>query len=379
MNDFKIPPISTLLGSSLINYFRILKQGRILPHFYFKIFLTSLVILIASPFHLWEKLFFKRKLSKVNFDKAPFFILGHWRSGTTLLHNMLTKDPNVGYVTTYQSVFPNNLASKWLFKTFMRINIPDKRPADNVALNPDFPQEDGFAFCNIQPNGYYNFFYFPKQYSTFYNKSVNHHNLSEKQIKLWYSAYDTMLKKALINTNCDRIIIKNPINTARIEKILKLYPNAKFLYLYRNPITVYYSTQRFLQQLFPTLWFHKVDSHFISNMIFDVYNRIMNDYLEQKSLIPPENLIELQFEQFEKQPMVEIEKIYNQLWKEDFAEVKPYFSKYLETQKTHKTNRYKADYTEIELINKRLGKFIKLYNYGLPPEVIINNMPNTKE
>jgi hypothetical protein len=59
----------------------------------------------------------------------------------------------------------------------------------------------------------------------------------------------------------------------------------------------------------------------------------MNDYLEQKSLIPPENLIELQFEQFEKQPMAEIEKIYNQLWKEDFTGVKPYFSKYLETQK----------------------------------------------
>lgn len=373
MSEFKIPPISTLAGSTLFNYFRILKQGHIHPRSYFKICLTTLVIIIASPFHLWERIYFKRKIAKASFEKPPLFILGHWRSGTTLLHNLLTKDPNVGYTTTYQSVFPNNLASKWMFKTFMRINMPNERPSDKVELNIDFPQEDEFAFCNTQPHAYYNFFYFPKEYSAFYDRSVHHEKLNEKQKKQWYKSYDILLKKALINTGKKKLVVKNPINTARIEKLLKLYPDAKFLYLYRNPITVFHSTQRFFTQLFPTLWLDKVDKQFIDNMIVDVYNRVMNDYLEQKALIPPENLIELQFEEFEKQPLAEIEKIYNQLWKEDFSAFKPFFSKYLETQKKHKKNKYKVEAAEMDLLDKHLGKYMKHYGYSLPPEVIVSD------
>jgi omega-hydroxy-beta-dihydromenaquinone-9 sulfotransferase len=142
MDEFKIPPISTLAGSTIVNYFKILRLGRIAPKYYLKIFLTTLIVLIATPFHLWENIVFRRRVREFKFQKPPLFIIGHWRSGTTLLHNMLTKDPTAAYITTYQSLFPNNLASKWLFKTFMRINMPDKRPSDGVELNIDYPQED---------------------------------------------------------------------------------------------------------------------------------------------------------------------------------------------------------------------------------------------
>lgn len=378
MSKFKIPPISTLSGSTLINYFRILKQGRIEPRFYFKIFLTTLVIIGATPFHLWERLIFGGKLARESLEKPPLFILGHWRSGTTLLHNVLTKDPKVGFITTYQSVFPNNLASKLLFKTFMRINMPSERPSDKVELNINFPQEDEFAFCNTHPNGYYNFFYFPKEYSAYYNRSVHHDKLNKKEVKRWYQAYRMLLTKALINTNSVRIVVKNPINTARIDKLLKVYPDAKFVYLYRNPITVFYSTRRFFEQLFPTLWLQEVDKPFIDGMILDIYKRLMNDYWQQKSLIPKENLIELQYEEFEKQPMIEIERIYAQLWKDDFECVKPYFESYLQSQKKHKKNTYTVDTIEIELIYKHLGKYIKHYNYGIPQEISIENKIKTE-
>jgi len=41
-NEFKIPPISTLIGSTIVNYFRILQQGRIAPKYYFKIFVSTI-------------------------------------------------------------------------------------------------------------------------------------------------------------------------------------------------------------------------------------------------------------------------------------------------------------------------------------------------
>jgi hypothetical protein len=105
-------------------------------------------------------------------EKDPVFILGHWRSGTTFLHNMLCSDPQSAYVSTYQSVFPDNLASQAIFKTFMKMNLPEKRPSDNVKLGIDLPQEDEFALSNMIADSFYHFFYFPEKYRDYYTRSV---------------------------------------------------------------------------------------------------------------------------------------------------------------------------------------------------------------
>ena len=133
----------------------------------------------------------------------------------------------------------------------MKIFMPHRRPSDGVELNIVFPQEDEFAFSNLQDNAYYNFFYFPSMYRSFYDKCVRLNSLNEKEIGLWYSSYEKLLKKALIDSKGERLIVKNPVNTARIDKILKLWPDARFLYIYRNPITVFHSTRRFLSAIIP--------------------------------------------------------------------------------------------------------------------------------
>lgn len=371
MNKFRLPPISILSGSTLINFIRVLSQGRVAPKYYLKVLLTTLVILIATPFHWWEYFFFKRKLRKFQFIKEPVFILGHWRSGTTLLHNTLCIDPAAGYVTTYQSVFPNNLASKWLFKTFMKINMPDKRPTDNISLNIDAPQEDEFAFSNMQAHAYYNFFYFPHQYRTFYDHSVHHKNLSDVEIEKWFISYDTLLKKALLNTNGVRLIVKNPVNTARIKHLLKLYPNAKFIYIYRNPITVILSTQLFFKELFPTLILQKTNEQFIETMIFDVYSSLLNEYLMQKELIPEGNLLEIRYEDFEQTPLRVIKNIYDTILKEDFSEVKNHYHAYFESINGYVKNTYEIEKATIDKIKKHITRFLTLYGYDVPEEIII--------
>lgn len=371
MSEFKLPPVSTLMGSTIINYFRIIRQGRISSKYYFKVFLTTLIVVVNTPLQWWEWFYFRRKLSGFKFEKPPLFIIGHWRSGTTLLHNMLCSDPDAGYLTTYQSVFPNNLGSKIIFKTFMKKNIPEKRPSDNIKLGVDFPQEDEFAFCNMYHNAYYNFFYFPDNYETFYEKCIYQKGLTGKEKKLWFRMYDKLLKKALINTKGKRMIVKNPVNTVRIKLLLKLYPNAKFLYIYRNPITVFLSTQRFFRNLLPTLILQDTNDEFVEEMIFDVYKRFKHDYLEQRSLIPEKNLLELRYEDFEKDPVGESKNIYDNLLNEDFDKVKDHFSEYFESIKGYKKNRYEIDLSTINKIKERLGTFMETYDYNVPEELII--------
>jgi hypothetical protein len=106
-------------------------------------------------------------------------------------------------------------------------------------------------------------------------------------------------------------------------------------------------------------------------MIFDIYNRLMDDFLEQKSLIPAGNLMEIRFEEFEQNPVNEMEHIYSNLLNEDFAAVKQYFSKYFNTQKSHKKNKYLVEAGTIEEIRKHLGKYIEMYGYELPEDIQI--------
>jgi hypothetical protein len=109
-------------------------------------------------------------------------------------------------------------------------------------------------------------------------------------------------------------------------------------------------------------------------MIFDVYKRLLDDYLKLKSMIPAENLMELRFEEFEKNQVNEFEKIYSNLLEEDFSTVKKYFADYFQTQKSHKKNKYLVDAAEIDAIRKHWGKYIEMYDYDLPPDVEI--IPN---
>ncbi|MEM9327263.1 MAG: sulfotransferase, partial [Bacteroidota bacterium] len=356
MADFKIPPISTLAGTTIGNYIKVLGKGKVQKSYYLKVVLTFVVLLIAAPFHWWERLRFGLFPPKTDV-KPPVFILGHWRSGTTFLHNVLCQDPRAGYVSTYHGCFPHNLASKLVFKTFMKVSMPDRRPADRVKLHVDFPQEDEFALGNLLHVSYYNFFYFPREYSTFYKEAVAL-QLNKKDLEDWQASYRSLIERALWNTNGSRAVVKNPVNTGRIRALLQLYPEAKFIYIYRNPITVFLSTFKFFDELFPTLWFQEVDRRFLEDMILDVFVRLMEDYEAQKDLIPEGNLVELKFEDFDGAPLATLENLYRELLQEDFEPCRAPMEQYIESQRSHRMNRYKIPKELLDRIEKEWGAYI---------------------
>ncbi len=366
MSEFKSLPISTLAGSTFQSFDKTIKGRLIEKKYYKKYLLTRLVLMVSSPFHIWENLTINRKAKNFKPEIPPLFILGHWRSGTTLLHNLLCKADDAAFFSTYQSVFPNNLQSKWIFKNFMKSNMPAKRPSDNVKLSIDFPQEDEFAIGNVMPYSYYNFFYFPKDHREYYEKYVRFKTFNKSEMKAWGNKYKMLINKAILNSKGERAIIKNPVNTGRLKLLSKLYPEANFIHIYRNPVVVYLSTKKFFNALMSTLWLHEVDENFILDLIFEVYEKLYADYFDQKSQVASDRIFELKFEEFEKNPISHLNEIYTYSGFDDFEKQKSNFENYYKSLKGYQKNKYRISKAELARIEEKWGFALKKWNYNLP-------------
>ncbi len=369
MSGFKLPPISTLIGSPLHNYLQLISQNQVGSAYLLKAALTGLISAFGVPFRWYESLAVDPKANRHRLKNPPVFILGHWRSGTTLLHNTLCQAPDAAFVSTYHSVFPNNLGSKAIFKSFMKASMPDRRPSDNVKLSVDFPQEEEFTLGNLHPFSYYHFWYFPRKQKEYFNRYALFNNANDSTITQWKRHYRKLLNKAVLNTEGTQLFVKNPVNTARIPLLLETYPEAKFIHIYRNPIVVYLSTYKFFAELFPTLWFHKISEDEIKEMILWTYPAMMEQYFATRDLIPAQNLIEVKYEEFASDPLPYLENIFKYLRLDGFEQSEPAFYDYLNSQKSHRVNSYQIERKLLNEIQERWWDTIKRWGYDVPPEV----------
>jgi len=88
---------------------------------------------VTSMLAIAQKLGWSRAIAKTQLERPPVFILGHWRSGTTLLHEYLGLDPQFASPTTYQCFAPwHFLLTEGLIARYGNWLLPDRRPMDNM-------------------------------------------------------------------------------------------------------------------------------------------------------------------------------------------------------------------------------------------------------
>ncbi|RLD19557.1 MAG: sulfotransferase [Bacteroidetes bacterium] len=366
-NQFKLPPVSPLMGSTLRAFRKTIGGNPVDPQCKAKKSITEAIIYLISPFRWYEKMFVLPRARKKNPEEIVF-IVGHWRGGTTFLHNLMCQTENASYVTTYQTVFPNFMGSKWLFGPIMKAIMPDKRPSDNVKLAVDFPQEEEFALGGVNPHAYYRYMFFPKHYKKYYAQATRFEGLSEEEKQTFRRDYKDLIHKALLNKPGKLLVVKNPVNTARIKFLHKEYPKAKWIHIYRNPYTVFRSTLKFFTQLLPTLWFEGVSNDFIQQMILETYVKLYQDYDSALAEIPGLNMVELKFEDFEKDPVGNLRSIYNKLGLKDFDKSHAQFDNYVNSQKSYQKNKYEMPREMVELVDKYWGEYVERWGYGVPEE-----------
>ena len=251
------------------------------------------------------------------------------------------------------------------FKKNMSWLMPDKRPTDNMELAVDHPQEEEFALSNMMPYTYYNFWFLPKYQQEYADKYLLFDDITDKELKVFEEVFTKLIKISLWNTKGTQFLSKNPPHTGRVKELVKMFPNAKFIYLMRNPYTVFESTRSFFTNTIQPLKLEDVSNEQLEENILSIYAKLYHKYESDKKFIPEGNLIEVKFEDFEADAMGMTENIYKSLSIPGFAEAQGDIEKYVGGKKGYKKNKYKYDDRTIRLVEENWDFALKQWNYNL--------------
>jgi hypothetical protein len=173
---------------------------------------------------------------------------------------------------------------------------------------------------------------FPRKATYFFERYVTYFNDLPESIKSkWKEIYLTILRKATLKAGGKQLVIKNCADSARIKPLLELFPNAKFIHIYRNPYNIFRSTQHLYRVVMERAQLQEIDLSEHENWVLRFYSQLMQKLLADKALIPAGSLVEVKYEDLDKEPLAQLRKIYETLSLPGFTEAEPAFRAYLDS------------------------------------------------
>ena len=356
-----------LFGISLKKWFFLLEKNKGVDSRYFaRGAFVTLSSIFTAPARMLFKMKYDAKIDKTKIKHPPVIVIGHWRSGTSYLHELLSQDPQFCYVTLWNTLLPDSFLILEPIKNFISNFLPKKRPMDEIRVEIDGPYEEEAAVAVLSLWSFFHCIHFAKNAEEQYLKSIHFKGLSDKEKKQWEQNYLKFMKTVIYANNGKRLLLKNPANTARIPTLLKLFPDARFIHIYRSPYKVYLSTVKMRNNVLDKLALQDASKEEIEKQAIENYKRIMKSYFEQKKLIPKDRLVDVKYEDLVKDPIKQVSNIYSKLKIPGFKNALPEMNKYLDRQKNYKVNVYKIDKKIIKHVYDEWEFTIDLWGYKPP-------------
>jgi len=316
----------------------------------------------ASLFKLNEKRKYKQILEEYPVPTNPIFIIGHWRTGSTFLHQLLNLDNQLTAPSVFQVSIPDSfLVSRKYYEPVMSRVMGAYRPMDRVKLGFNEPQEDEYALLKFAHDSPLEKLVFPDNDEYFLNGYTDFFP-QEDHLEEWKKEFMYFLKKLSYQTG-KRIVLKNPFHSMRIPLLNEMFPDALFIHIHRHPFAVVPSTLNMWnivgkQNRLQKKW-KEPEMKDIISLLDRMYNKVQADLQE----LPKEKWVEVRFGEFEKDPVDQLKKIYKHFNMPFTDEYVSDLKEKLFQMKEHKKNKYVLSDDHKELIREKLKKHFAYYNY----------------
>jgi hypothetical protein len=317
---------------------------------------------------------YRRQLRQPPATEPPLFIVGHWRSGTTLLHELLMHDERFCCPSTYQCFVPGHflLTERWL-TSLLRWIIPSRRPMDNVVTGWDRPQEDEFALVNMGAASPYRRMAFPRT-SPAQAVALDVAALPPAELERWQRSLRRFLARLAVR-DPRRPVLKSPPHTARIGVLAEMFPGARFLHIVRDPFVVFPSTLRLWRSLEDVQGFQVAPTTGAAaaavataeeEYVFTAFETMYAAFERDRPRLPAGSLYEVRYEDLVADPVGRLAEAYTALGLGGFTAVRPALEKQAVAIKSYRTNTYRHDPRIVAEIVRRWSGFSDRYGYTPP-------------
>lgn len=297
--------------------------------------------------------------------KQLIFIVGHYRSGTTHLHNLIEAAGDLIAPTTYECAMPAHFlfTNSWL-KPIVSLFTPKQRLFDSMKMSVDSPQEDELAMASYCAATPYLSITFPFD-DEYFKSCISLTSLPQKDLEDWKAIHSRFVLKLGRKTRGKKgLILKSPAHASRIKMLLELYPDAKFIHIHRDPIPVIKSSLNLYG-----VWYEMQSFGDVSNLkenkektLIETYKTLENGWDNDHTLIPKKNRIEVSYSDLNTNPASTIESIFSHLDITGFSKEK--LNTYLNSVKTHIPGSYPELSNDLlKKANHHLEAYILKYGY----------------
>ncbi|OFX22481.1 MAG: hypothetical protein A2041_08310 [Bacteroidetes bacterium GWA2_31_9b] len=317
----------------------------------------------ASIFYRKEKKIYEQKIIVQKLSTNPVIIIGHWRTGSTYLHQLLSLDPNFVTSNVFQASIPDSfLTSRKSYEPIMQRFVKGTRPMDQVKLGLDEPLEDEYALFRLTSYSPLKHLIFPKS-DTYFLKLEPDFLPTDNKLEEWKNALKLFYKKLLI-FNKKTILIKNPFHSYRLNLLNEIFPDSKYIHIIRHPYQVVPSTQRMWDIVGSQNSLNKNWCKPKLNEVAEEMIKMMQKIDADKKKLTENRFIEIKFEDFEKDPIQTIKAIYNQfgiIYTEGFQKQ---IENFIFSIKDYKKNDYILPLEDKKAISEIMKSWMTKYEYS---------------
>ncbi|MEM9015632.1 MAG: sulfotransferase [Verrucomicrobiota bacterium] len=330
---------------------------------------------IRLPLATIEKVKYGVAIRRTPIEEPPIFLIGHWRSGTTHLHNLMSRDSQFGYLKFTETALPLDMLGPKvrIMRRIIDRALPDDRGFDKVKLSLDEPQEEEMALGNLNPIGYYGVYHFPQRMEEERDRSLFFEGVGKGEKARFQKNYEFLVRKVNYAKKGKRLLFKNPPSTTRMEMILEMFPEARFVHIVRNPWEVFSSTLSHFARVFNAFAWQAFLNVDLEEYTLTTYEKVMRRYLEDRERLKlgSDRLVETTYEAITDQPLDEIGSIYDQLGVTGKTEGLSEISTYLESLQGYRRNVHRIDRELAMRVSERWRFSFEAWEYDLnPPEAI---------
>ena len=288
-----------------------LRHGSVSPRRFPVALLLTASGLAVEPFAWLQALIYGRRIQACACPDNPVVVIGHWRSGTTYLHQLLAADPAAATARNHFTIAPQAaLVLKPLLKLLLKWGMTQHRPIDAVPWGAEDPHEDEVGLARLTMDTNMAGIAFPQHYPRHFRRAVLNSTPQFEQTLLQFTRL-TWLHDGAGKTH---LVIKNSAHTARIVLLLRLFPRARFVYLHRRPIDSIRSLAQVKQRLAQLAGLQEPPSSLRQvEETAAAHDQLQEAFARSRHLIPKGQLVEIAYDDLVQSPLNTLKRIYSAL------------------------------------------------------------------